>query len=69
MDALYSHMGADFFPEASKIVVSPKMALAKSIPSPRASRGGDTFCPPRGGVEGGKGGGTNQFFAEENGFL
>ncbi len=30
------------------------------------SRGGDTFCFPRGGVEGGKGGGTNHIFAEEN---
>ncbi len=31
------------------------------------SRGGDTFCPPRGGVEGGKGGGVaNQFFEQEN---
>ena len=30
------------------------------------SRGGDTFCSPRGGVEGGKGGGTNHIFAKEN---
>ena len=29
------------------------------------SRGGDTFCPPRGGVEGGKGGGANQIFVGE----
>ncbi len=28
-------------------------------------RGGDTFCPSRGGVEGGKGGGQTNFFKEE----
>ncbi len=54
-------MGADFFPEggknASKIVIPQKISLGEGI---------DTFCSPRGGVEGGKGGGTNHVFAEEN---
>ncbi len=40
--------------------------LKKCYTPKNGSRGGDTFCFPRGGVEGGKGGGTNHIFAEEN---
>ncbi len=55
-----THMGADFFSggrrECLKNFCAPK----------NGSRGGDTFCPPRGGVEGGMGGGTSQIFTKEN---
>ena len=42
----YPHMGADFIQrgDASKFLIPPKPK--------NGSRGGDTFCPPRGGVEG-----------------
>ncbi len=51
-------MGADFFPEGGRM---PQKLLHPK----NDSRGGDTFCPPRGGVEGVRGG-TNQIFAKEN---
>ncbi len=49
-------MGANFIQRgnASKFVIPSKPK--------NSSRGGDTFCPPRGGVEGR----TNLFFEGEN---
>ena len=54
MDALHSHMGADFFREASKFFVPRKMALGEGILFALQGRG-----------RGGEGGGGQTNFLQE----
>ncbi len=58
-----AHIGAEFFPEIGR-------ECLKNCCTPKnGSRGGDTFCPPRGGVEGGRGRGQTKFLQKKRGIF